>query len=164
MKIAIQTLVKSAMLYVLEQEHGQTLDQHELNERMEKYYSDWLEALPADKPRFAILDERHNVIPTDIYEYVQFYEQIAKRTVARTRVSGLEVSTVFLGLNHAYFLGQEPLWFETMVFADPTRAIAPEVAALLSQWRDNQLKRYSTWAQAEKGHAQMVRIIQEGLL
>jgi hypothetical protein len=115
-------------------------------------------------PRFAILDERHNVIPTDIYEYVQFYELVAKRTVARTRVSGLEVSTEFLGLNHAYFLGPEPLWFETMVFADPTRAIPPEVAALLSQWRSSQLKRYSTWAQAEEGHAQMVRIIQEGLL
>jgi hypothetical protein len=42
MKIAIQTLVKSAMLYVLEQEHGRDSDQHELNERLAKYYSAWL--------------------------------------------------------------------------------------------------------------------------
>jgi hypothetical protein len=127
-------------------------------------------------PRFAILDERHNVIPTDIYEYVQFYELVANRTVARTRVSGLEVSTEFLGLNHAYFLGPEPLWFETMVFIDPTQAIPPEVEALLSRQEiaekvrelnalgEGQQPRYSTWAQAEEGHAQMVRIIQEGLL
>jgi hypothetical protein len=45
MKIAIQTLTKSAMLYVLEQENNQAFDQPELNERLEKYYSDWLDAL-----------------------------------------------------------------------------------------------------------------------
>jgi hypothetical protein len=122
------------------------------------------EEFPERQPMFAILDERHNVIPTnDIYEYARFFEQISKRIVAKTRISGLEVSTVFLGLNHAYFPWQEPLWFETMVFADEDRAMPPEVEALLSKWREHQQQRYSTWREAEEGHAQIVQIIQEGL-
>ena len=113
---------------------------------------------------FAILNEEHNVIFTsDITEFAQFFEQTEKRIVARTQISGLLVSTVFLGINHGFLPGQQPLWFETMVFADEDRAMPPEVEALLTKWRETQQERYSTWREAEEGHKRMVQIIQEGL-
>lgn len=51
-----------------------------------------------------------------------------------------EVSTVFLGLDHNYGRG-DPLIFETMIFGGPL---------------DNATYRYSTWVQAEAGHAELV--------
>lgn len=51
-----------------------------------------------------------------------------------------DVSTVFLGLDHSWGDG-EPQIFETMVFG----------GAL-----DQEQERYSTWAEAEAGHAAMV--------
>jgi hypothetical protein len=116
------------------------------------------------RPYFAVLDEEHNVIVTsDIQEFGRFFEQSEKRVVAKTQISGLLVSTVFLGINHGFLSGQRPFWFETMVFADDDRAMPPEVEALLSKWREGQQQRYSTWREAEEGHARMVQIIQEGL-
>jgi hypothetical protein len=115
-----------------------------------------------EEPVLAVLDEDNNVIPTcDLLKWALFFENFERRIVAKTRVSGLEVSTVFLGFNYGV---SHPLWFETMVFADPDRAIPPEVEVLLSKWREHQLERYSDWAQAEEGHARMVQIIQEGLI
>src|SRR3990167_5954569 len=63
------------------------------------------------------------------------------RVVARTNVvPGSDVSTVFLGLDHQWGDGP-PLIFETMVFGGPL---------------DQETERYSTWEEAEAGHAQMV--------
>src|SRR5690606_31539414 len=42
----------------------------------------------------------------------------ADRTVARDEVNGILVSTVFLGLDHAFF-GGPPLLWETMAFGPP---------------------------------------------
>jgi hypothetical protein len=116
------------------------------------------------RPYFAVLDEQHNVIFTsDIHEFCQFFKQTEKRIVANTQITGLLVSTVFLGINHGFLSGQRPLWFETMVFADYDRAMPPEIEVLLTKWREGQQQRYSTWREAEEGHNQMLQIIQEGL-
>jgi hypothetical protein len=59
------------------------------------------------------------------------------RAVAKTHLpGGVEVSTVFLGLDHNWG-GGEPLLFETMIFGGELDG---------EQWR------YSTWEEAEKGH------------
>jgi hypothetical protein len=65
------------------------------------------------------------------------------RLVARTTVyDGCEVSTVFLGLDHALIPGDgSPIVFETMVFGGPF---------------DQEQERYCTWADAEAGHARWV--------
>lgn len=65
----------------------------------------------------------------------------ADRRVAETRVGGARVSTVFLGLNDA-FGGGTPLLFETIIFDSPSN-------------KDYQ-RRYSTWDDAEAGHARAV--------
>jgi hypothetical protein len=120
--------------------------------------------LDEDEPMLATLDADHNVVPTnDQFKWAQFFEAVENRIVAKTRVSGLEVSTVFLGINYGSLAGTEPLWFETMVFADDDRVMPREVEALLRRWGEYQQQRYSTWAEAEEGHAQMVQIIKEGL-
>lgn len=62
-----------------------------------------------------------------------------RKRVARTRLGESEVSTVFLGLNHAWGSGP-PEIFETMVFG-----------GVLS----DECVRYSTMQEARVGHEQM---------
>ena len=57
--------------------------------------------------------------------------------VAQTVKDGVNVSTVFLGLNHAWHGHEPPMIFETMIFGGEH-----------DQWQD----RCSTWAQAEAMH------------
>lgn len=64
------------------------------------------------------------------------------RHVAVTEVApGVSVSTVFLGIDHQHF-GGPPLLFETRVFND--------------YGDDGTQERYSTWEEAEAGHARIV--------
>ena len=65
------------------------------------------------------------------------------RILARTAINSLDeyVSTVFLGIDHNYNNGDHPILFETMVFG-----------GLL----DGDMQRYSTWADAMRGHNEMV--------
>jgi hypothetical protein len=71
-----------------------------------------------------------------------FGGNIEKRRVAFTEIDGgAHVSTVFLGLDHNYLGVGEPLLFETLVFGGPLA---------------DEMKRYSTYEQAERGHAEMV--------
>ncbi len=62
------------------------------------------------------------------------------RIVKKEAIGDSLVSTVFLGLDHE--AGNEPpLLFETLVFEGPLA---------------DEMDRYSTWEQAEQGHAAMV--------
>lgn len=67
-------------------------------------------------------------------------------------LNGWRVSTVFLGLDHQWGDGP-PLLFETMIFRDGD---VPDVAEL-NEWQD----RYSTWAEAEAGHAAALAMIRK---
>lgn len=62
------------------------------------------------------------------------------RCVKHTKIAETDISTVFLGLDHQFFDGP-PLLFETMIFGGSF---------------DQDQARCSTWAQAEKIHADMV--------
>ena len=64
------------------------------------------------------------------------------RVASTTILDSVHVSTVFLGLDHQYGDGP-PLLFETMIFGGD-----------LDGWQD----RYSTWEEAEAGHAKAVAI------
>lgn len=57
-----------------------------------------------------------------------------------------EVSTVFLGINHNYTGRGAPVLFETAIF----RQDGVEIVA-----------RYRTWAEAEQGHAAVLKRLQE---
>ena len=75
----------------------------------------------------------------DIVEWGRWFET-ADRTVAETKVGKLEVSTVFLGLDHS-FGGGTPILFETNIFGG-----------------EEYQERYATWEEAEVGHKEAVKI------
>lgn len=90
------------------------------------------------QPRQYTLDGQIAKECVDILAWARWMEN-ADRRVAITAQGDTEVSTVFLGVNHQFGDGP-PLIFETMVFGGDY---------------DGECCRYSTWEQAEGGHAEM---------
>lgn len=64
------------------------------------------------------------------------------RRVALTEKGGVQVSTVFLGLNHAWRASEPPMIFETMIFGGE---------------HDQDQDRCSTWEEAEAMHKRMCK-------
>ena len=87
----------------------------------------------------------HKAIPCgDLLEWGRWLETGNKR-VAQDTVGDVRVSTVFLDLDHSFGKGP-PLLFETMVFGVD----------------DNEdMERYSTWSEAEAGHARWVEKVRK---
>lgn len=84
--------------------------------------------------------------PIDLYEWARKHEDFEYRSVANNENSRWRVSTVWLGLDHNFHDDGPPLIFESMVFpANP------------NDWSDQDCRRYSTFAEAEAGHAELVR-------
>lgn len=81
------------------------------------------------------------------WEYAIWHEKNQlQRVVAKTELpDGVRVSTVFLGINHA-FHGDEPVLFETMIFGGE---------------HDSHTERYCTWEEAEAGHNKAIDLIFE---
>jgi len=92
-----------------------------------------------------ILDENGNpVLEPDLVKWCRWY-QTAKRHVADDKIGDVRVSTVFLGIDHA-FVGGEPILWETMVFGGPL---------------DQEQDRYHTREVAVAGHNAMLQRVQE---
>ena len=70
-----------------------------------------------------------------------------KRIVDKTLVGETEVSTIFLGLDHNYSYTGPPVLFETMIFGGE---------------HDQYQERYTTWDDAEAGHAKAVALVKAG--
>lgn len=69
------------------------------------------------------------------------------RRVALTKITeDVEVSTVFLGLDHNFGDGGEPVLFETLVFGGTM---------------DGYMDRYTNWIEAEQGHQAIVDKVKE---
>ena len=79
-------------------------------------------------------------IPEDDSLAWSLWFETADRRVALTKMGDVEVSTVFLGIDHS-FGGGPPLLYETLVFGGPL---------------DGEMERYSTLQEAEAGHQRMV--------
>jgi hypothetical protein len=61
--------------------------------------------------------------------------------VGHDELEGCNVSTIFLGLDHNWSGRGDPVLFETLVFGGPLA---------------DEMMRYCTYAEAERGHAEMV--------
>jgi len=71
------------------------------------------------------------------------------RRVALTKIAeDVEVSTVFLGLDHNFGDRNKPILFETLVFGGPM---------------DGSMRRYENWIEAEQGHQEMVDKVRENM-
>lgn len=92
--------------------------------------------------------EGHKVVECDDLMVWAEWFQTADRHVAKTEISNeIKVSTVFLGCDHRFGNEGEPLLFETMVFGGEY---------------DEEMERYTTWEQAEKGHKRWVDKVRVG--
>lgn len=88
-----------------------------------------------------ILVDGEPVQEPDILKWGRWLED-ADRVVARLKIAeGVEVSTVFLGLDHSFTNDGPPLLYETMVFGGS---------------RDQEMERYATLEDAQHGHDRMV--------
>ena len=87
-----------------------------------------------------ILNGHEPVEEPDLLKWALWIET-ADRHVRDTMQGDVRVSTVFLGLDHNFYDDGPPILFETMVFIGDG---------------GGEMERYSTWAEAEEGHANMV--------
>lgn len=88
---------------------------------------------------YYILDSNNEPVPVSSVAEWALWEASnpARRIVKQTNLpDGARVSTVFLGLNHA-FAQDRPVLFETMIFGGDN---------------DQFQERYYTWKEAEEGH------------
>ena len=92
-----------------------------------------------------ILKNGEPVHTDDHLEWGVWFESTFKddsRRVASTDVGHLNVSTVFLGLDHRFIGDGPPLLYETMIFGAD----------------EEYCERWTTWQEAEAGHQQAVRV------
>ena len=88
-----------------------------------------------------ILKGKQSVPCEDLMKWCKWFES-ADRHVAKSGNDSVQISTVFLGINHQ-FCGGVPVLFETMIFG--------------GEHHDYQ-ERYETWEQAEKGHKRACKL------
>jgi hypothetical protein len=93
---------------------------------------------------YYILDG-HDVRPVpDVVTWAKWFEAHDRRVAFDMVGDGdarVEISTVFLGIDHNFGVGRVPILFETMVFGGP---------------EDGYCDRYATWDEAVVGHAAAV--------
>lgn len=96
---------------------------------------------------YYILDENDNPVQVNSAAAIAWeLEKPSRRSIARDIVGESEVSTVLLSVDHSYGYPGPPLVFETLVFDGPLNDVGA---------------RYSTKAEAMKGHADIVRRVRE---
>lgn len=88
---------------------------------------------------------------TDVMTWGQWHaDNRAAMRVDQTQVDGVEVSTVFLAIDHNFF-GGPPLLYETMTFGETDNGMDGH------QWR------YHTREAAQAGHDQVVDALRSGV-
>jgi len=89
-----------------------------------------------------ILNKDHTTTAVNIHDYSIWNVNNDLRRVAKDEVGESNISTVFLGLDHSYEEGADPVLFETLVFDGAY---------------DGEMVRYCTWEEAVDGHLKMVK-------
>jgi hypothetical protein len=88
-----------------------------------------------------VLDGKTPVHEPDLLIWAKWFGN-SSRKVAYTQHGDVEVSTVFLGMNHNFDDTGDPILFETMVFGGEN---------------DKLQVRYHTWEEAEAGHERICK-------
>lgn len=112
-----------------------------------------LKKLYEKKDKF-ILDEDKNIIPANLLEWGEFFENHDKKRIVKQEiVEDKFVSTVFLGLDQSWYIDKDhkPLIFETMIFHGKGEGRS-----------DIYCDRYATWKEAEEGHEKAVQWVKDG--
>jgi hypothetical protein len=97
-----------------------------------------------------ILDGHTPVPCEDIHEWVRWFEaadrHVANDYLVDNQARQIHISTVFLGMDHAWGVGP-PLLFETMIFGGE---------------EDQYQERFHTWDEAASRHVVLVDLISRG--
>ena len=93
------------------------------------------------RPLTYVLDGHIPIVEPNSIRWGLWFETADRHVADTTLPNGLRVSTVFLGLDHAFSRVGPPLLFETMVF---------------SKNEEVDIDRYTTWEEADRGHTAMV--------
>lgn len=91
-----------------------------------------------------ILVDKKPVRCPDISEWGKWFE-VNDKSVGKTTIGDINISTVFLGLDHNHW-GGEPVLFETMIFGGED-----------DQYQD----RCSTYEEAEAMHERVVKMVKD---
>ncbi|CAJ4971334.1 Uncharacterised protein [Burkholderia pseudomallei] len=98
-----------------------------------------------------VLDGHEPRRARSVLEWMQWFAN-ADRTIALTSIDDIEVSTVFLGIEHEYsphgHLRGQPVLFETAIF---------ETSKVVRVFR------YRTWDEAARAHAFIVECLQDAI-
>jgi hypothetical protein len=117
------------------------------------------------KQRFARLEDR-KIVACSLTEWATWDPECVKRIIGRHETETHLVSTVFLGLDHAFYSDVRPRWFETMIF-DKTQRYELELdGKLTGEWTNGDViyeERYSTLEEAEQGHQAAIAWLREEL-
>ena len=92
---------------------------------------------------YYMLDDERRAVPCDDFSILSKWMGMS---VGRASHNGVEVSTVFLAMEHGRDELGRPILFETMVFGGP---------------RDGLQQRYCTWQEAEAGHESVLWVLTE---
>jgi hypothetical protein len=98
-------------------------------------------------PRLFYLEGKTAVRVRDVLQWAELYSA-SPHHVADDEIHGVRISTIFLGLDHNV-LGPTPILFETMIFGGE---------------RDGEQWRYSTWDEAEAGHAEACSLVRRSFI
>jgi hypothetical protein len=96
-----------------------------------------------------ILRGKRAVKCDDATAWAKWFENSSNRIVTKEDINDVTVSTVFLGIDHAFRESSPPILFETMVFGGPL---------------NEEQNRCSTWDEAEAMHAAMVKRVRNANL
>lgn len=87
--------------------------------------------------------------PMALFGWAKKFEDMKYRRVGWFQNQSITVSTIWLGLNHSFCSGDKKLIFESMVFVRSKKK--EKLGESLTQ------DRYSTLAEAKKGHKELVK-------
>lgn len=91
------------------------------------------------------LNENREAVPCEVAKWEECLANVKSRIVGFDAITPTcHISTVFLTLDHNFVPGRPPLLFETAIFGGRF---------------DQRYFRYTTWEQAEEGHARVVRAL-----
>ncbi len=97
---------------------------------------------------YYVLDEKNQPKPATVEEFGKFMADPFRKVVSRTDLPGdVQISTVFLGLDHGWGRG-EPVLFETMIFGGQ---------------HDQHMWRYTSREAAVLGHLEVLDALRAGL-
>ena len=111
------------------------------------------------RPHYFIREVDGTVRPCDdALEWSRWFERDPpERFIERTEVSAdIEVSTVFLGLDHGYGMEEQPVLFETMVFRRLPQPKKRLIGDGQIDFEGAEMFRWCTEADARRAHAIIV--------